>query len=105
MGNKFNVKMEGCGFDSKGENCSGYTECNIDKYKIGKVFFYEFGVKRQNVCYVVSGLAKCSHGSTYVCTRNVAMGMLFQLSVESEFIVNIFRMVLPCFETNMCPCG
>lgn len=75
MGNEFNAKMERRRVDSKGKNCLGYSECYFDKYEIGPIFFYELCIEGQNVCNVVSCMAECSYGSTYVGTRNVAMGM------------------------------
>lgn len=76
MGNQFNTKMERRRINSEGKNCSGHSECYLNKYEVGPIFFYEFRIKRQNVCDVVSSLAECSHGSANVCTRNVAMGKL-----------------------------
>lgn len=77
MGNESNVKMERGRLNSKGKNGSRYSECYIDQYEIGPIFFYKFRFKRQNLRDVISSMAKCSYGSTNVGTRNVAMGMFF----------------------------
>lgn len=77
MGDEFNSKMEGRRVYSKGKNCIGYSECYFDKYEVGPIFFYKLRIEGQDICNVVSCLAKCFNGSTYVSTRNVAMGMFF----------------------------
>lgn len=78
MGDKFNIKMERSSVDCERKNCTGYTECNLNQYEIGAIFFYKLRIKRQNVRDVVSRLAKCSYGSAYVSTRNVAMGTFYK---------------------------
>lgn len=77
MGDKLNAKMERRRVNSKGKNCLSHSECYFDKYEVRPVFFHKLRIERQNIRNVVSCLAKCSYGSTYVSTRNVAMGMFF----------------------------
>lgn len=80
LGNELNFKMEGRRFYNERKDRLGDTERDFDQHQGRQVLFYEFCVEREDLFNVVSCMAKRTHGSTYVSSRNVAMGspMLWQ---------------------------
>lgn len=87
--------MERRGFYNQRENGFSYTERCVDKYQMRKVLFYQLCGQGQDLFDVVSFLAKCSHGSTYVCAGNVAMGMFVPL-----VFMLVVLLVMDSFELN-----